>query len=231
MPRRCRRELQRQSPRFRQSRDSSGPWQSLCDGCAPWASLLLQFEREFILPTPTLVVLEGDQTGQELLAEALRVLDPRVTGLETATSSATICRSRIGARRNNGVVTEAADGDTASRIGLKAATITPERSRRRRLAQSHLARSDRRQRHRAHRTQTSARRADRAAFTRRSRSCAWRSATRTAPKSGAKATGMDEIAVPHGNDFAARLPLRLRSSRSSRPAKWAPRSSAVRSSR
>jgi len=34
------------------------------------------------LSTPTLVVLEGDQTGQELLLEALRVLDPRVTGVE-----------------------------------------------------------------------------------------------------------------------------------------------------
>jgi hypothetical protein len=27
------------------------------------------------LTTPTIVVLEGDQTGQELLVEALRVLD------------------------------------------------------------------------------------------------------------------------------------------------------------
>ena len=30
----------------------------------------------------TIVVMEGDQTGQELLEEALRVLDPAVTGLE-----------------------------------------------------------------------------------------------------------------------------------------------------
>ena len=29
----------------------------------------------------TLVVMEGDQTGQELLEEALRVIDPAVTGL------------------------------------------------------------------------------------------------------------------------------------------------------
>src|SRR5215212_5437298 len=29
----------------------------------------------------TIVVMEGDQTGQELLEEALRVLDPAVTGL------------------------------------------------------------------------------------------------------------------------------------------------------
>ena len=32
--------------------------------------------------TPTIVVLEGDQTGQELLEEALRVLDANVIGLE-----------------------------------------------------------------------------------------------------------------------------------------------------
>ena len=32
--------------------------------------------------TSTIVVLEGDQTGQELLEEALRVLDKSVTGLD-----------------------------------------------------------------------------------------------------------------------------------------------------
>ena len=34
-----------------------------------------------LTPSRTLVVMEGDQTGQELLEEALRVLDPDVTGL------------------------------------------------------------------------------------------------------------------------------------------------------
>ncbi len=29
--------------------------------------------------TPTIIVLEGDETGQELLEEALRVMDPSVT--------------------------------------------------------------------------------------------------------------------------------------------------------
>ena len=38
-----------------------------------------------LTPSRTLVVMEGDQTGQELLEEALRVLDPDVTG----------CRSEI----------------------------------------------------------------------------------------------------------------------------------------
>src|SRR6266571_4142997 len=32
----------------------------------------------------TIAVLEGDETGQELLAEALRVLDPEVVGFDLA---------------------------------------------------------------------------------------------------------------------------------------------------
>ena len=35
----------------------------------------------------TIVVLEGDQTGQELLEEALRVLDPGVTGVDIGFSA------------------------------------------------------------------------------------------------------------------------------------------------
>ncbi|NLF64503.1 MAG: isocitrate dehydrogenase, partial [Chloroflexi bacterium] len=30
-----------------------------------------------------IVILEGDQTGQELLEEAIRVIDPAVTGFPT----------------------------------------------------------------------------------------------------------------------------------------------------
>jgi isocitrate dehydrogenase (NAD+) len=37
---------------------------------------------ESVVSIRTVVVLEGDQTGQELLEEALRVIDPEVTGLE-----------------------------------------------------------------------------------------------------------------------------------------------------
>jgi isocitrate/isopropylmalate dehydrogenase len=36
------------------------------------------------VPKPTIVVLEGDQTGQELLVEALRVLAPDVVGFDVA---------------------------------------------------------------------------------------------------------------------------------------------------
>jgi isocitrate dehydrogenase (NAD+) len=78
------------------------------------------------LPIPTLVVLEGDQTGQELLLEALRVLDPRATGLELRFERYDLSLHNRRAT-SNGVVFEAADAIRRHRIGLKAATITPER--------------------------------------------------------------------------------------------------------
>jgi len=77
------------------------------------------------LPTPTLVVLEGDQTGQELLLEALRVLDPAVIGvrLEFERFDLSLANRRA---TQNGVVLEAAQALKRRRLGLKAATITPE---------------------------------------------------------------------------------------------------------
>jgi isocitrate dehydrogenase (NAD+) len=81
--------------------------------------------REFILSTPTLVVLQGDQTGEELLLEALRVLDPRVSGVELVLERYDLSLSNRRATRN-GVVLEAAAAIRRHRLGLKAATITPE---------------------------------------------------------------------------------------------------------
>ena len=52
---------------------------------------------EFILSMPTVVVLEGDQTGQELLLEALRVLDRSVVDVNSS-STVTIFRSSAGAK-------------------------------------------------------------------------------------------------------------------------------------
>jgi len=71
------------------------------------------------------VVLEGDQTGQELLLEALRVLDPAVTGLplEFERYDLSLAHRR---RTRNAVVREAAEALRRHRFGLKAATITPE---------------------------------------------------------------------------------------------------------
>ncbi|MDQ2830071.1 MAG: isocitrate/isopropylmalate family dehydrogenase [Chloroflexota bacterium] len=72
-----------------------------------------------------IVVLEGDQTGQELLEEALRVLDGGVTGvpLELARFDLSLENRQ---RTNNSVAHEAARAMKESGFGLKAATITPE---------------------------------------------------------------------------------------------------------
>ena len=72
-----------------------------------------------------LVVLEGDQTGQELLEAALRVLAPDVIGVELDLPRFDLS---LGNRRatGNGVVHEAARAIRDSGLGLKAATITPE---------------------------------------------------------------------------------------------------------
>ena len=73
----------------------------------------------------TIVVLEGDQTGQELLEEALRVLDPEVTGVQLELPRFDLS---LESRRatNNAVVYEAAKAIREHGLGLKAATITPE---------------------------------------------------------------------------------------------------------
>ncbi len=73
----------------------------------------------------TIVVLEGDQTGQELLEEALRVLAPDVIGVEVALPRLDL--SLAGRRASeNRVVYEAAAAIREHGLGLKAATVTPE---------------------------------------------------------------------------------------------------------
>jgi isocitrate/isopropylmalate dehydrogenase len=73
----------------------------------------------------TIVVLEGDQTGQELLEECLRVLAPDVTRVPAEFVRYDLSLAHRRATRN-GVVHEAARAMAASGLGLKAATITPE---------------------------------------------------------------------------------------------------------
>src|SRR5215217_4176949 len=73
----------------------------------------------------TIVVLEGDQTGQELLEEALRVLAPEVVGLEIALPRFDLSLESRRATQN-AVVHEAAAAIREHGLGLKAATITPE---------------------------------------------------------------------------------------------------------
>jgi isocitrate dehydrogenase (NAD+) len=72
-----------------------------------------------------IVVLEGDQTGQELLEEALRVLAADVTGLELELPRYDLSLESRRATKN-AVVDEAADALAEAGLGLKAATITPE---------------------------------------------------------------------------------------------------------
>jgi isocitrate dehydrogenase (NAD+) len=74
----------------------------------------------------TIVVLEGDQTGQELLEEALRVLDPAVIHLPLSFKHFDLSLDKRRATHNQNV-REAAAAVRQYGLGLKAATITPEK--------------------------------------------------------------------------------------------------------
>ena len=73
----------------------------------------------------TIVVLDGDQTGQELLNESLRVIDPAVTGFEVDFQHFDLSLENRRAT-NNQVVYDAAKVMRRHRLALKAATITPD---------------------------------------------------------------------------------------------------------
>jgi isocitrate dehydrogenase (NAD+) len=73
----------------------------------------------------TIVVLEGDETGQELLEEALRVLAPDVIGVQLDFPRFDLSLENRRATKN-AVVYEAAAAIREAGLGLKAATITPE---------------------------------------------------------------------------------------------------------
>ncbi len=73
----------------------------------------------------TIVVLQGDQTGQELLEESLRILSPdviRCTDIDFETFDLSLEKRRA---TKNQVVHDAADRINETGLGLKAATITP----------------------------------------------------------------------------------------------------------
>jgi isocitrate/isopropylmalate dehydrogenase len=75
----------------------------------------------------TIVVLDGDQTGQELLEESLRVLHADVIRypLEFLRFDLSLANRRA---TQNQVVYEAGRAIRQYRVGLKAATITPEKA-------------------------------------------------------------------------------------------------------
>jgi isocitrate/isopropylmalate dehydrogenase len=74
--------------------------------------------------TAKIIVCDGDQTGQELLIEALRVMTPDILGvpLEMVHFDLSLEKRRA---TNNDIVREAAEAMVETGLGLKAATITP----------------------------------------------------------------------------------------------------------
>jgi isocitrate/isopropylmalate dehydrogenase len=73
---------------------------------------------------PTIVVLKGDQTGQELLEEALRVINPSVTRTDVDFETFDLSLENRRATQN-AIVKEAAERIKQTGLGIKAATITP----------------------------------------------------------------------------------------------------------
>jgi isocitrate/isopropylmalate dehydrogenase len=73
----------------------------------------------------TIVALDGDQTGQELLSQALRVLDRDVLGIDLEVVHYDLSLDNRRATGNS-VCAAAAARMRETGLGLKAATITPE---------------------------------------------------------------------------------------------------------
>jgi isocitrate dehydrogenase (NAD+) len=71
-----------------------------------------------------IVVMHGDQTGEELLQQALRLLDPDLIKVPLTLQHFDLNLENRRATKNQ-VVAEAAEAMCASGLGLKAATITP----------------------------------------------------------------------------------------------------------
>jgi len=79
---------------------------------------------EGVVSSRTIAILEGDQTGQELLEEALKVIDPGVTGLDLNIERFDLSLENRRATHNK-CVFEAAAAMRIQSLGLKAATIAP----------------------------------------------------------------------------------------------------------
>ena len=73
----------------------------------------------------TIAVLHGDQTGEELLVEAIRLLDADVLRFDVKRRDFDLSLERRRETRNQ-VVHDAAEALRKTGFGLKAATITPE---------------------------------------------------------------------------------------------------------
>lgn len=73
----------------------------------------------------TICILQGDETGQELLDEALRTLDPSVIRMDNLEFEAYDLSLENRRRTKNEIVREAAARIVETGLGIKAATITP----------------------------------------------------------------------------------------------------------
>ena len=104
------------------------------------------------------MVLEGDDTGQELLEEALRVLASDVVGIEPSCRASTLLESRRHQERRR---PRGRPGRARARAGAEGGDRHPGGRRRRGEPEPHPARGDRRPRHRAHRPAHPRRGADR----------------------------------------------------------------------
>lgn len=93
-----------------------------CGGLAPAPRAR---EPESVTTARQIVVCDGDETGQELLVEALRILDPALLGFELELLRFDLSLENRRATANK-VVAEAAAAMRETGLGLKAATITPE---------------------------------------------------------------------------------------------------------
>jgi isocitrate/isopropylmalate dehydrogenase len=78
-----------------------------------------------VAEVPKIIVLEGDETGQELLVEALKILDPAVTGVEVELEHHDLSLENRRETENE-AVHAAGRAIAESGYGIKAATITPE---------------------------------------------------------------------------------------------------------
>ena len=74
--------------------------------------------------TAPIIICDGDQTGQELLEQSLRVLTPELLGVDLELVHYDLSLANRVAT-NNGVVRDAAAAMREAGLGLKAATITP----------------------------------------------------------------------------------------------------------
>ena len=77
------------------------------------------------MATSTIVVLEGDETGQELLEEGLRVLQPDVIGLELGFERFDLSLERRRATGNKVVYEAAAATREAARCAAPRRRVAP----------------------------------------------------------------------------------------------------------